>query len=101
LRGGAQEIDCLPASLAGDYFIGERVMSRRISRRRRLLPGRLHRELEEDQRAGPGDAQRGRPDRAYAASGRLSAKLRKDFPHGMPTTHADTINADLLAFIKS
>ncbi len=23
------------------------------------------------------------------------------FPHGMPTTHAETINADLLAFIKS
>jgi non-heme chloroperoxidase len=44
----------------------------------------------------------------YAASGPLSAKLLKNgrlktykgFPHGMPTTHADTINADLLAFIK-
>ena len=44
----------------------------------------------------------------YADSGRLSAKLLKNgtlktykgFPHGMPTTHADTINADLLAFIK-
>ena len=23
------------------------------------------------------------------------------FPHGMPTTHADQINADLLVFIKS
>ena len=40
--------------------------------------------------------------------GRLSAKLLKngmlktykDFPHGMITTQADTINADLLAFIK-
>jgi len=39
----------------------------------------------------------------------LSAKLLKNgilktykgFPHGMPTTNADTINADLLAFIKS
>jgi hypothetical protein len=39
----------------------------------------------------------------------LSAKLLKNgtlktyngFPHGMPTTQADTINADLLAFIKS
>jgi non-heme chloroperoxidase len=38
----------------------------------------------------------------------LSAKLLKNgtlktykgFPHGMPTTQADTINADLLAFIK-
>jgi len=44
----------------------------------------------------------------YAASGPQSAKLLKngtlktykDFPHGMPTTQAETINADLLAFIK-
>jgi non-heme chloroperoxidase len=43
----------------------------------------------------------------YADSAPLSAKLLKDgtlktykgFPHGMPTTHAETINADLLAFI--
>ena len=45
----------------------------------------------------------------YVASGPLSAKLLKNgtlktykgFPHGMPTTEAATINADLLAFIKS
>ena len=45
----------------------------------------------------------------YADSAPLSAKLLKNgvlktykgFPHGMPTTHAATINADLLAFIKS
>jgi non-heme chloroperoxidase len=45
----------------------------------------------------------------YVAAGPLSAKLLKngtlktykDFPHGMPTTHADVINADLLAFLKS
>jgi non-heme chloroperoxidase len=45
----------------------------------------------------------------FADSGPLSAKLLKngtlkvykDLPHGMPTTHADIINADLLAFIKS
>jgi len=45
----------------------------------------------------------------YADSGPLSAKLLKKgtlktykgFPHGMPTTEAETINADLLAFIKS
>lgn len=45
----------------------------------------------------------------YADSGPLSAKLvkgailktYKGFPHGMPTTNADTINADLLAFIKA
>jgi non-heme chloroperoxidase len=44
----------------------------------------------------------------YVAAGPLSAKLLKhgafksykDLPHGMPTTHADTINADLLSFIK-
>lgn len=45
----------------------------------------------------------------YADSAALSAKLLKNgtlktykgFPHGMPTTGAATINADLLAFIKS
>jgi non-heme chloroperoxidase len=44
----------------------------------------------------------------YVAAGPLSAKLLKNgtlktyknFPHGMPTTEAATINADLLAFIK-
>jgi non-heme chloroperoxidase len=44
----------------------------------------------------------------YVAAGPLSAKLLKKgtmktykgFPHGMPTTEADTINADLLAFIQ-
>jgi non-heme chloroperoxidase len=44
----------------------------------------------------------------YVAAGPLSAKLLKngtlktykDFPHGMPTTQAETINADLLAFLK-
>ena len=43
----------------------------------------------------------------YADSAPLSAKLLrnstlrtyKGFPHGMPTTEAGTINADLLAFI--
>ena len=29
----------------------------------------------------------------------LDATL-KGFPHGCPTTHAETINADLLAFLK-
>ena len=45
----------------------------------------------------------------YVAAGPKSAKLlkngtmktHKDFPHGMLTTHAETINADLLAFLKS
>ena len=45
----------------------------------------------------------------YADSGPLSAKLLrhgtlktyKGFPHGMITTEAETINADLLAFLRS
>jgi fermentation-respiration switch protein FrsA (DUF1100 family) len=44
----------------------------------------------------------------YVAAGPLSAKLLKngtlktykDFPHGMPTTQAETINADLLAYYR-
>ena len=27
-------------------------------------------------------------------------KTYKDFPHGMPTIEAETINADLLAFLR-
>ena len=45
----------------------------------------------------------------YVPAGPLSAKLLKKgtlktyqgFPHGMPTTQAETINADLLAFLKA
>ncbi|MFI2488976.1 alpha/beta fold hydrolase [Promicromonospora kroppenstedtii] len=45
----------------------------------------------------------------YADAGPLSAELLQNgtlktyqgFPHGMPTTHADVINADLLEFIRS
>jgi non-heme chloroperoxidase len=45
----------------------------------------------------------------YEDSGPLSAELLQNgtlktyagFPHGMPTTEADTINADLLAFLQS
>jgi fermentation-respiration switch protein FrsA (DUF1100 family) len=44
----------------------------------------------------------------YPDSAPLSAKLLKNstlktykgFPHGMPTTEADTINADLLTFLN-
>ncbi len=44
----------------------------------------------------------------FADSGPLSAKLLKNsqskfypgYPHGMPTVHADVINADLLSFIQ-
>jgi non-heme chloroperoxidase len=45
----------------------------------------------------------------FADAGPLAAKLLqngalkayKDMPHGMPTTHADIINADLLAFFRN
>jgi len=45
----------------------------------------------------------------FPISGAKSVKLLKNgklisypgFPHGMPTTEAATINADILAFIKS
>jgi non-heme chloroperoxidase len=44
----------------------------------------------------------------YADSGPSTAKLLnstlktyKGFPHGMPTTQAETINADQLAFVKA
>jgi non-heme chloroperoxidase len=45
----------------------------------------------------------------YADSAPLSAKPLRNgtlktypgFPHGMPTTEADTINADLLTFLKA
>lgn len=45
----------------------------------------------------------------YVAASPKSAKLLQNgtlktyqgFPHGMPTTHADTINADLLAFLQT
>jgi non-heme chloroperoxidase len=44
----------------------------------------------------------------FADAGPLSAKLLKNattkfypgFPHGMPTTHSEQINADLLAFLR-
>jgi non-heme chloroperoxidase len=45
----------------------------------------------------------------FADAGPLSAKLLKngtlkvykDLPHGMPATHADIVNAELLAFFKA
>jgi hypothetical protein len=45
----------------------------------------------------------------FADAGPLAAKLLKNgtlkvykgLPHGMPTTHAEIINADLLAFIQA
>ncbi len=45
----------------------------------------------------------------YEVAGPLSAKLLPnatlktytDFPHGMITTHAETVNADVLEFIRS
>ncbi len=51
----------------------------------------------------------GGPKAHYAGAGRPSARLAqngtlktyKGSPHGMPTTQAQTINADLLAFLQS
>ena len=45
----------------------------------------------------------------YVAAGPRSAELLKngilktykDLPHGLPTTHADVVNADLLEFFQS
>jgi non-heme chloroperoxidase len=45
----------------------------------------------------------------YADSGPLTANLLKNgtlktyqgYPHGMPTTQAETINADILAFLQA
>ena len=45
----------------------------------------------------------------YADSAPLSVKLLQNgtlktypgFPHGMPATHAETVDADLLTFIQS
>ena len=45
----------------------------------------------------------------YADAGPLSAKLLKNgklktykgFPHGMPRTEPETINADMLAFLRA
>jgi non-heme chloroperoxidase len=44
----------------------------------------------------------------FADAGPLAAKLLKngtlkvykDFPHGMPATHADVVNGEFLAFLK-
>ena len=80
-----------------------------LRRHRRLLPDRLHRRPEEDHHPGPGDPQRGRPDRAVHRSRPRAAELLangtlktyKDFPHGMPTTQADAVNPDLLDFFQS
>jgi non-heme chloroperoxidase len=72
-----------------------------------ILGDRLHRGSEDHRRADTGDARRRRPDRADRKLGALSAKLLKNgtlevykgFPHGMCTTHAETVNPDLLAFV--
>jgi hypothetical protein len=79
---------------------GYRVPRRLLHRRRRGRP--LPRPPRRDPgcQGGPGHARRRRPDRALADSGPLSAKLVQNgtlktyhgFPHGMPTTQADTIN---------
>jgi non-heme chloroperoxidase len=80
-----------------------------LRRHRGLFPDRFYGRPEEDHR--PVLVMHGDDDQIvpYVAAGPLSAKPLKNgtlktykgFPHGMPTTEADTINSDLLAFIKS
>jgi pimeloyl-ACP methyl ester carboxylesterase len=70
--------------------------------------GGLHRRPQEGQR--PVLVINGEADQIVpcATSGPRAVKLVQHgtlktypgFPHGMPTTHADTINTDLLAFLK-
>src|SRR5438094_380018 len=76
-------------------------------------PHDLKRDLTEDLKkiTGPVLVMHGDDDQIvpYADSAPLSAKLLKNstlktykgFPHGMPTTEADTINADLLTFLRA
>ena len=69
---------------------------------------RFHGGPQEDLRAGAGDAQRGRPDRSLRCFGASLGQAAEEWhaedlqglSHGMPTTQAETINADLLAFLK-
>jgi hypothetical protein len=59
--------------------------------------------------SGSGDARRGRSDLSlHDDRGKVGELLKNGtlksypgLPHGMPTSHADLINADLLAFIRS
>ena len=79
-----------------------------LRRDRRLLPDRLHRGLTKI--TVPVLVMHGDDDQVvpYADSAPLTAKLVQNgtlktyagFPHGMPTTQAETINADLLAFLQ-
>jgi nucleotidyltransferase/DNA polymerase involved in DNA repair len=79
-----------------------------LRRHRRFLADRLYRRPQEDHRAGPDHAQRRRTDRSLGrfrtavgkAPQESTLKTYKDLPHGMPTTHAETVNAELLAFLK-
>ena len=80
-----------------------------LRRHRRVLADRFHRRSEEDHGSGLGHAWRRRSDRAVCRCWATVSKAAEEwhaedlqgFPHGMPTTEADTINADLLAFIKA
>ena len=61
-----------------------------------------------DHGADPGHARPGRPDRTLrhrrqARRGTIKGAVLKAYPglpHGMPATRAETINADILAFIQ-
>ena len=93
--------------------VGVPVLTDPSSRRRQSdgLSAKLSRQPRSRQITVPVLVMHGDDDQIvpYADSGPLSAKLvqngtlktYKGFPHGMPTTQADTINADLLAFVQS
>ena len=80
-----------------------------LRRHRRLLADRLHRGPQEDHDTGAGDAQRGRSDRSLCRCRTIVGEVAQErhvkdlqgLPARHPTTQADTINADLLAFLKA
>ncbi len=80
-----------------------------LRRHQGVLGNGLHRRPEDHRRAHAGDARQDDQIVPIDDSARLSSKLLKNgtlkvyekFPHGMCTTHADVVNPDILAFIKS
>ena len=106
-RPGAKASEAIIAELVASGHDGRREGA--LRRHRRVFADRFHRGSEEDQRAGAGDAQRGRSDRSLCrrrAAVRQAAEERHfEDLQGFPARHADdgsaeTINADLLAFLK-
>ena len=107
-RAGVEPSEAIIAELVAPGHDGRRQGP--LRRHRRVLADRLHRGPEEDHRAGAGHARRRRPGRPVrrlrAAVGEAACRTARSrptpgFPHGMPTTQAATINADLLEFLRS